>query len=147
MASVKFDAQEARSLVKMGVYKTKPNPIISYKTTILPESSLRLSCLFAIQTCNVRRENGLFLSGKGKKKNLSSGSSSFQYWRECIRATRPPGEGTPPLTIFWVTHVFLSFCLKPYLFMLVWSKPHTTGFLSVSAFLARSEGGFRATLR
>lgn len=70
MASVKFDAQEARSLVKMGVYKTKPNPIISYKTTILPESSLRLSCLFAIQTCNVRRENGLFLSGKGKKKKI-----------------------------------------------------------------------------
>jgi len=76
-----------------GVCKTKLNPIISYKTTILPKSSLRRLCPFVIQTCNARRENGLCLSLSKRKNILLLGSVVSSIGAECVRATRPPGWG------------------------------------------------------
>lgn len=78
VASVKFDVQEARPLMKMGVCKTKPNPIISYKTTI---------CQNPVSDCLAHLQFRLAMRGERmdsfplekEKKYLSSRSSSFQY--------------------------------------------------------------------
>lgn len=147
VASVTSEVYKARPLVKRGVCKTKPS-----RYFLQNNDPARIRSPIVLPLCNSDwqfEERGWTLPFSLEKRHyLTSGSGSFQYWnRMCAGHTACWVRGHLLSQYSESLMFFESCCLKPYLLTLVWNKPHTAGFLSVPAFLAGSEGGFRPTLR